>query len=270
MDKKKVILIPDLHGRTFWKKAVAEADSDTRIVFLVDYTDPYPFEEITPAEAYHNFVDVLDFARNRPHVELLLGNHDCGYLFGEKVCNCRADEERYEEIRQLMLDNRDLFKFCTVLDMGGLPYMVSHAGINRQWLEAHAREIIPDGGTDCKSLCKIINGYFLNGQRDERQTEMLAEVSRHRGGWDAYGSIVWADIHEFDDQQAHLPIDQIVGHTLQVFEEFDKDDYTLYYGGACVKRGPESKVCCIDTAEAYYIDGDGILCYMRNGKAVEE
>ena len=91
---KKVILIPDLHGRLFWLKAVAEASADTRIIFLGDYTDPYGFEEITPLEAYQNFIEVLKYARNHPNVELLLGNHDCGYLFGKEVCSSRTDKVR--------------------------------------------------------------------------------------------------------------------------------------------------------------------------------
>ena len=98
----------------------------------------------------------------------------------------------------------------------------------------------------------------------------MSEVSRHRGGIDPFGSIVWTDINEFDSPDAHIPVDQIVGHTLQVFEEFGKEDYTLYYGGACIKKGSQSTVYCIDTAEAYYIEGDGVLRYMRNNKVVDK
>ena len=291
-----MILIPDLHGRMFWKEAVANADEATRIIFLGDYTDPYGFEEITPKEAFDNFVAVLEYARSHPNVELLLGNHDCGYLFGEEVCCCRSDEERYAEIRQLFLDNlgpegrslhfgrgpegrslhfgrrpegrslhlgRGLFKFCTEVKVGGKCYLVSHAGINRQWLEAHAGEFFPDGEIDYASLCERVNGYFLREPIDYSQVALLSEAGHHRGGVDACGSIVWADINEFDDEGAHIPVDQIVGHTLQVSEVFDDGDYVIYYGGACIKRGPRSAVYCIDTAEAYYLDAEGLLQYMR-------
>lgn len=274
MENTRVILIPDLHGRMFWKEAVANADETTRIIFLGDYTDPYGFEEITPKEAFDNFVAVLEYARSHPNVELLLGNHDCGYLFGEEVCCCRADEERYEEIRQLFIDNlgpegrslhfgRGLFKFCTEVEVGSMRYLVSHAGINRKWLEAHAGEFFPDGEVDYESLCERVNGYFLREPIDYSQVALLSEVGPHRGGVDACGSIVWADINEFDDEGAHIPVDQIVGHTLQVSEEFDDGDYVIYYGGACIKRGPRSAVYCIDTAEAYFLDEEGLLQYMR-------
>ena len=267
MEYKTVILIPDLHGRMFWKKAVADADTDTRIIFLGDYTDPYGFEEITPEEAFENFVEVLAYARIHPQVKLLLGNHDCGYLFGAKVCSCRTDEDRYEEIRQLFLDNLDLFKFCTEAKVDGRRYLVSHAGINRRWLEAHAGEIFPGGVINHESLCEKVNRYFLKAPAEYSQISLLSEVGHHRGGIDPYSSIVWADIDEFDDPRVHLPVDQIVGHTLQVFEEFDKDEYTLYYGGACIKEGPQGTVYCIDTAEAYYLDAEGVLRRMRDDKA---
>ena len=270
MEKTKAILIPDLHGRMFWKEAVANAEEDTRIVFLGDYIDPYGFEEITPKKAFDIFVEVLDFARSHPHVELLLGNHDCGYIFGEEVCRCRTDEERYVEIRQLFLDNLDLFKFCTEAKAGGRRYLISHAGINRHWLEAHAGELFPNGEIDYESLCESINRYLLNEPMDYSQVLLLSEAGPHRGGRDPFSSIVWADIDEFEDPLCHIPIDQIVGHTLQVFEEFDKEDYTLYYGGVCIKRGPQSTVYCIDTAEAYRLDTEGTLRYLRNDEPVEE
>ena len=47
---KKILIIPDVHGRTFWKSAVESGDYE-KIVFLGDYTDPYEMEGITNREA---------------------------------------------------------------------------------------------------------------------------------------------------------------------------------------------------------------------------
>lgn len=272
MNMKKVILIPDLHGRLFWKDAVAEADDNTRIIFLGDYTDPYDFEEITPLEAYRNFIEVIDYARKHSNVELLLGNHDCGYLYGEEVCSCRTDEDRYPQIRRLFLDNIDLFKLCTEVSVGNRNYMVSHAGINRLWLEIHAGDLSPHRQMDDNALWKRINECLLQPSHlsEVSKVAMLSEVSHHRGGLDPYGSIIWADIHEFEDPLSHISVDQIVGHTLQVFEEFGDGEYRIIYGGACIKKGPESNVYCIDNAEVYYLDEEGVLRYMSDDKAVEE
>ena len=267
---KKVILIPDLHGRRFWKEAVAAAEADTRIIFLGDYTDPYGFEEITEPEAFDNFVEVVDYARSHPNVELLLGNHDCGYIFGRTICNCRTDRERFQEIRDLFLDNVRLFNFCTDVVISGKRYIVSHAGINLYWLENFSREIFEDGRIDYDTLCLRVNNCLRPILMSSRQLTMLQDVSRHRGGISPYGSIVWTDIDEFEDSDVHIPIDQIVGHTLQAFEEFKDDDYSIFYGGVNIKKGPESTVYCIDTAEAYFLDEEGVLRYMRNDKSVEE
>ena len=37
----RILIIPDVHGRTFWRDAV-EAAGEMPIVFLGDYLDPYP------------------------------------------------------------------------------------------------------------------------------------------------------------------------------------------------------------------------------------
>ena len=36
---KKILIIPDVHGRTFWESALKSGDYE-KIVFLGDYTDP--------------------------------------------------------------------------------------------------------------------------------------------------------------------------------------------------------------------------------------
>ena len=44
----KILILPDIHGRPFWKDAVEKHfDECDKIVFLGDYLDAYPNEEIT-------------------------------------------------------------------------------------------------------------------------------------------------------------------------------------------------------------------------------
>lgn len=47
----KVIIIPDVHGRKFWRSALSWVET-TPIVFLGDYLDPYRDEGIDSEEAY--------------------------------------------------------------------------------------------------------------------------------------------------------------------------------------------------------------------------
>ena len=41
----KTLIIPDVHGRSFWKKAIKKHfDECDHVVFLGDYIDPYGWE----------------------------------------------------------------------------------------------------------------------------------------------------------------------------------------------------------------------------------
>ena len=73
----KILVLPDIHGRTFWRSAVERADSCDRVVFLGDYLDPYGFEGIAVSDAVENFREIIGFAKQHPgKVVMLLGNHD--------------------------------------------------------------------------------------------------------------------------------------------------------------------------------------------------
>ena len=41
-----VLIIPDVHGREFWKEGIEKRKQNELIIFLGDYTDPYPHEGI--------------------------------------------------------------------------------------------------------------------------------------------------------------------------------------------------------------------------------
>ena len=72
----KILIIPDVHGRTFWHKAKEMIDSVDKVVFLGDYLDPYPSEGITTEQAIEEFKDIIQFKKdNMDKVILLLGNH---------------------------------------------------------------------------------------------------------------------------------------------------------------------------------------------------
>ena len=93
-----ITIIPDIHGRVFWKKAVDSASKDDTIVFLGDNLDMY-------------WVDSIDFQKSNPErVVLLLGNHDCEYMYSRNVCDCRSDRKNYDIIQSLFRDNWKLFR----------------------------------------------------------------------------------------------------------------------------------------------------------------
>ena len=55
----KILIIPDVHGRRFWKDACLNHKDDfEKIVFLGDYVSPYPYEEISNKKAIDVFEEV--------------------------------------------------------------------------------------------------------------------------------------------------------------------------------------------------------------------
>ena len=59
--KNRIVVIPDVHGRDFWKKPVANTPCD-KIIFLGDYVDPYFDEEgVDGQQALRGFYEVLDY-----------------------------------------------------------------------------------------------------------------------------------------------------------------------------------------------------------------
>ena len=56
----KILVLPDIHGREFWKGACEDIDSFDKVIFLGDYFDPYDFEGISVATAIENFQEILD------------------------------------------------------------------------------------------------------------------------------------------------------------------------------------------------------------------
>ena len=74
---KKMLILPDIHARPFWKDAgERHSDDVSKIVFLGDYLDPYPWEGFTRKDAIRNFQEIIDFkTENKDKVILLLGNH---------------------------------------------------------------------------------------------------------------------------------------------------------------------------------------------------
>ena len=56
-----MIIIPDVHGRTFWKDAIKERQEGEKVIFLGDYHDPYRNEGITTEESFVNFEELNKF-----------------------------------------------------------------------------------------------------------------------------------------------------------------------------------------------------------------
>ena len=195
----KIVLLPDIHGRTFWKNVV---NMDAEIIFFGDYVDPYQREGISKETAIENFKEIIDFAKTNNNVRLLYGNHDCSYSMSPDVCQCRFDYDNFEEIRKLFIDNKSLFKLSHSIVINGKKIVFSHAGFHPYWVSKYG--ITPDN----------INNFLENEDEFEKLHNALCDISCFRGGSNSVGSVVWSDIREYFDKEITCDYEQIVGHTM--------------------------------------------------------
>lgn len=251
MDNINTLIIPDVHGRKFWKDAIdqfsKEQYPDLHIVFLGDYIDPYTsFEGITPEDAYNNFLEILEYIKNDSRIIPLIGNHDWHYFVN--LDNCRIDKARERQIEKLFIDNISCFRVTYSLDINDKKYIFSHAGITKAWLNSIASMAKCEidnwnpGDIDPKadhryiwmsSLQNINESYnielfeeCLKHYDDNFYNCLLSMISRYRGGWSWYGSCIWADLNEWNPYSSIIEnkernIFQIFGHTLTGGGDFD-------------------------------------------------
>lgn len=80
---KRILVLPDVHGRLFWKEPVQKyIDVVDRVVFLGDYLDPYGDEggDYDAESIFENLKEIVELKRNNmDKVVLLKGNHDQHY-----------------------------------------------------------------------------------------------------------------------------------------------------------------------------------------------
>lgn len=236
MQNNNIIMIPDVHGRAFWRDAVKSREGE-RIIFLGDYIDPYTaYEGVSAKEALAGFMDIIELKKQHPdNITLLLGNHDMGYL-DNAICITRHDWNKHQYIKSLLLENIGLFDICVSTQLAGYDVLISHAGFHQEWIDKYQEHFSEyDFNPD------VLNRMLHDESSRPMLYRMLCDTSRHRGGDDRAGSPIWADIYEFKSPDA-CPEDiyQIVGHTLQY------DEIPLRQGN----------VACIDCRKAFEIDDE--------------
>lgn len=209
----KLFVIPDVHGRDFWQVASEYVNHVDQVIFLGDYLDPYPRENITKEVAYDNFLDIISFKHlYRDDVTLLLGNHDLHYLPQFKYnWGCRRDDANFDKISDVFIGNLKHFKISYVCDK----YLFTHAGVLQGWLDVingikKVRTTIPIDGKKQYTISNL-NDIIIDNPN------LLMMISEERGGRDIYGSCVWADVfeHLYSNWEPPIPdIYQVFGHTM--------------------------------------------------------
>ena len=242
---KKILIIPDVHGRDFWKEPVKKVleDTNAHIVFIGDYTDPYS-SEWEPNFDYRqhtvdNFKEIIEMKKqNSDRITLLLGNHDCGYAIGDDVCSSRMDKIHQSELEKLFRENRELFQIAEECDIAGKHFIFSHAGILKGWVKSVWGDEADD--TDFNVVSRLNNAWLNN---DMNILSRLGDYDDYRG-WDGfqYGSPMWSDIRSWIRVTPEETYGfNIVGHT-QLSHQVVLD-----------------QIADLDCRKAFYIDDQGVL-----------
>ena len=209
----RTLIIPDVHGRTFWIDALdkfpQEEYPDLDIVFLGDYVDPYTsYEGISKDEALYNFKKLLKVAKEDKRIKLLLGNHDWHYIV--HLDTSRMDFDNEEEIKNLYIENQKLFSIAYDISINGKTYLLTHAGVTAGWWESvkgfasnppkkfvdneYVKFVASDDfKLNAESLNTTLNFDDLN-----LYGCVLSMISRERGGYYPWGSCIWADASEHE------------------------------------------------------------------------
>lgn len=243
MKNIKYLIVPDVHGRGFWRQPVEETlkDTDAVIIYLGDFLDPYK-TEWAPGEDYQQisistFQEILDLKKQYPdRIILLLGNHDCGYCISPDICSCRMDYLNAGNIRQIFRDNRELFKIAWECMVNGQHYVFTHAGILKGWVKQVWRE----AAEKINVVDALNNAWDTN---DRRILDTLGSYDGYRGwGGDTYGSPVWSDIRSWTKvTQEETYGYNIVGHTM------------------CKAPVVLDTIADLDCQQTFYIDEQGVL-----------
>ena len=254
---KKILIIPDVHGRDFWRDSVIKTLTNTsaNIVFLGDYTDPYSSEGEPNFDYRQHTVDnlkeIIELKKqNSDRITLLLGNHDCGYAISDTISSSRMDRKRRSELEELFKENRELFQIAEECDIAGRHFVFSHAGILKGWVRS-----VWGGETespDFKVVDRLNNAWLVD---DWSILNYLGDYDTYRGwGGLQYGSPVWSDIRSWvkvtPDETFGF---NIVGHT-QLDRQLVLD-----------------QIADLDCRKAFYLDDQGVLrSYDTDEECVKE
>lgn len=241
----KYLIIPDVHGRAFWREPVMETlqDTDAHIIFLGDYHDPYP-QEFSDGDDYlqrsvDQFKEIIELKKQNPgRMTLLIGNHDCGYAIGDDICSSRMDRWHRGELERLFQENRELFQIAEEVDIAGRHIIFSHAGILKGWVRLVWGDEMDNPGFN---VVDRLNNAWLTDHYGI--LDALGNYDSWRGwGGFKYGSPVWSDIRAWLKVTPEETYEfNIVGHT-QLQRQLVLDT-----------------IADLDCRKAFYLDDQGVL-----------
>lgn len=152
----KLLVIPDIHLRTWMLKAAEEAAKENNVdgfVFLGDFVDDFGKEN--DLEAYRETLDtVIQFAKDHPNTYWCWGNHDTSYLWYKNQSGFSFHafwlvKEKLQELIQTVPEDR--LKFVHRIDNT----LFMHGGLSKYFVEVVEERV---GQTlEVDELVEVIN-----------------------------------------------------------------------------------------------------------------
>ena len=214
----KILIVPDVHGRAFWHRAMELVDQVDQIVFLGDYLDPYSHEGISFDLALEEFNKILEFKKEYPDlITLLVGNHDMHYIIKDFMDCSRRNIDLLDQLHELYNSNLDLFNLIHIED----DWLFSHGGVYKGWMDKYEFTL------EDLNLKTFLGSHW----------PALEDLSWYRGGYNSVGSCVWADIRESTKNELFPGYKQVVGHT-----QLNEKPYIT------------DKIMCVDVRRCFILD----------------
>ena len=261
----KIMIVPDIHGRRFWKEPLDKYINDVdKVIFLGDYLDFYPDEfeigEHTRKNDIDNFLEIIDVKRKYgDKVILLKGNHDQHYasnIFNHYAGGTRQDKINWQMVHEMFNEFSDLFQLAYAETIGDKMFLFTHAGVTNYWLDKAQLDWL--GNTSDEpvkftnfELADMIN-KMDNGSDDEDDIgqKLLSTIGRSRSWFgEKTGSPLWADVgeHQIPLSKKHglTDIFQIFGHTRLNYNVADRYQTEFF--------------ACIDSQQVFILDNTELL-----------
>ena len=214
----KILIVPDVHGRAFWHRALELVDQVDQIVFLGDYLDPYSHEGISFDLALEEFNKILEFKKEYPDlITLLVGNHDMHYIIKDFMDCSRRNTAMLDQLHKLYNSNLDLFNLIHIED----DWLFSHSGVYKGWMDKYEFTL------EDLNLKTFLGSHW----------PALEDLSWYRGGYNSVGSCVWADLRESVKNELFPGYKQVVGHT-----QLNEKPYIT------------DKIMCVDVRRCFILD----------------
>ena len=253
----KVLVIPDIHGRKFWRQTVENnIGSVDKIIFLGDYLDPYQEEiddhqELMECNDFYDcqsllkmLEDIIGLKKNEPDKYILLtGNHTDSYIWSKFHAATRTDYRHWESYHKFFSQNLNLFNLVWVED----DVIFSHAGISEGWAKEvwnNLKGVSNKEFDSIKYVAECLQLLPLNGVNQEL-INLISYISHYRHGDMFYGSCEWADVREHIDMKNSIT---------EIIPKGEEGIFQVF--GHTQVRGPviTDKWTCLDCRKGFIID----------------